>query len=92
MGIVAATTKDSEYHGIMLLNYLPACNHCNRMSKPDQLKKCSRCKSATYCSKECQAADWDSHHKTICKKGSGAVDSYDGSVKLYSTPPDQPIV
>lgn len=31
------------------------------------LKRCSRCKIATYCSVECQTADWN-HHKSSCVK------------------------
>eukprot|EP01116_Phalansterium_solitarium_P013230 TRINITY_DN3045_c0_g1_i1.p1 TRINITY_DN3045_c0_g1~~TRINITY_DN3045_c0_g1_i1.p1 ORF type:complete len:354 (+),score=20.36 TRINITY_DN3045_c0_g1_i1:644-1705(+) len=31
------------------------------------MKKCSRCETASYCSKECQAADWP-RHKLACKK------------------------
>ena len=34
-------------------------------SKPTQL--CARCRSSSYCSKECQAADWLCH-KLLCKK------------------------
>ncbi|KAJ7086799.1 hypothetical protein B0H15DRAFT_950311 [Mycena belliarum] len=37
-------------------------NHTN-------LKECARCKTAMYCSKECQKADW-AHHKPMCKLGS----------------------
>jgi hypothetical protein len=29
-------------------------------------KKCSGCKSTFYCTKQCQKADWNFHHKTIC--------------------------
>ena len=41
------------------------CKHC----KIEKLKmqKCSVCKSARYCSVECQRADWPSHKK-CCKK------------------------
>ena len=66
---VVAVLKNASGCGIQLLNVLPACNHCKRLSsKPDQLKKCSRCASALYCSKECQIADWNPHHKAICNK------------------------
>ena len=64
---VVAVMKNASGCGIQLLNVLPACNHCKRLNgKSDQLKKCSRCRSALYCSKECQIADWSPHHKAIC--------------------------
>lgn len=30
--------------------------------------QCSRCKKATYCSRDCQAADWKNRHKILCKQ------------------------
>lgn len=39
----------------------PKCHTC---SKPASMK-CSRCKTARYCSKECQQTDWQAH-KPVC--------------------------
>ena len=70
LGIVAAIENNSS-KTIVQINFLPACNHCKRLTaKFDQLKKCSRCKSVLYCSKECQIADWSPHHKAICRPSS----------------------
>ena len=33
---------------------------------PSEFKRCSKCKEATYCGRECQVADWKMH-KTRCK-------------------------
>jgi hypothetical protein len=33
------------------------CSYCDSEGLTLELKKCSRCKSAQYCSKECQVAD-----------------------------------
>jgi hypothetical protein len=44
---------------------IPTCNTCNKID--EKLKKCTRCKTMFYCSKECQVKDWKKHKK-ICKK------------------------
>jgi hypothetical protein len=40
------------------------CCFCRKMGGISM--KCSRCKSASYCSKECQKGDWK-QHKAVCK-------------------------
>eukprot|EP00579_Thalassiosira_antarctica_P012493 CAMPEP_0201922726 /NCGR_PEP_ID=MMETSP0903-20130614/10681_1 /ASSEMBLY_ACC=CAM_ASM_000552 /TAXON_ID=420261 /ORGANISM="Thalassiosira antarctica, Strain CCMP982" /LENGTH=554 /DNA_ID=CAMNT_0048459913 /DNA_START=59 /DNA_END=1719 /DNA_ORIENTATION=- len=46
------------------------CRYCNKMEQSlefqQSLRKCSRCKSTFYCSRECQAVDWKSH-KPNCR-------------------------
>ncbi|KAI0142231.1 hypothetical protein GGR57DRAFT_486192 [Xylariaceae sp. FL1272] len=39
------------------------CRNCNAMrgKNTEKLMKCSRCKEASYCSPECQKADWKKH-------------------------------
>ncbi len=46
-----------------------ACAHCNRTN---ELRTCSACKQVSYCSTECQKADWRSGHKAACKKAQEA--------------------
>lgn len=52
-----------------LKNGYKSCRKCNKMEHDVEfqkgLMKCSRCKSAFYCSRECQVADWK-RHKKIC--------------------------
>ena len=48
-----------------------ACAACGGTS--DTLKKCSGCKSISYCSKSCQQSDW-SKHKTSCQSPSPQSD------------------
>ena len=36
--------------------------------KTGAMKRCSQCKCAYYCSRECQAAAWKSGHKATCKQ------------------------
>ncbi|KAH7907789.1 hypothetical protein BJ138DRAFT_1116390 [Hygrophoropsis aurantiaca] len=45
------------------------CDCCTKKSKAADgaLKKCSRCKQASYCGKECQERDWRESHKSTCK-------------------------
>lgn len=42
----------------------PACSACG---EPDPDKKCSKCKSVTYCNQECQRLHWATH-KLHCKE------------------------
>ena len=41
------------------------CWNCSKSSDDKQLKRCGRCKSVSYCSVECQRADWPGH-KSSC--------------------------
>ena len=42
---------------------------CYRAETHDnsQFSRCSKCKLAVYCSRECQAHDWKARHKKVCK-------------------------
>lgn len=42
------------------------CHQCGTVT--DNPKRCSNCRSAFYCSKECQAMAWKSGHKIECKE------------------------
>jgi hypothetical protein len=61
---------------------LPACHNPGcplppAMADTCQLKRCSGCSSACYCSSKCQKAHWRSRHKAMCPAlaaaGSGAA-------------------
>lgn len=43
------------------------CDTCGQKFPYTKMKKCSRCRKATYCSVDCQKADWE-NHRTSCKK------------------------
>ena len=47
--------------------FIRCCAHCEKTSQ--DLKRCSRCRKANYCSLECQRNDWK-HHKGICTSAS----------------------
>jgi hypothetical protein len=44
------------------------CSYCSSQGLKLELKKCSQCKIAHYCSKRCQAADWRAGHKKECER------------------------
>ena len=46
-----------------------SCDTCKKRSSYTKMKKCSRCRNATYCSVECQKKDWH-RHKLTCQKPS----------------------
>ena len=41
-----------------------SCWHCGKNG--DGLKKCTRCKVALYCGRNCQRQDWRAIHKQVC--------------------------
>ena len=42
------------------------CANCKAISNKEYFKKCAKCRSAAYCSKDCQIKHWPVH-KTVCK-------------------------
>jgi MYND finger len=42
----------------------PQCTYCLKLT--DSIKRCGKCGHASYCSRECQVADWKKH-KGVCK-------------------------
>lgn len=47
-----------------------SCHHCRKTGTPAQFSRCSKCKAAFYCGRECQVAAWPSH-KASCRMLSG---------------------
>ncbi|KAJ4065681.1 hypothetical protein NW756_005884 [Fusarium oxysporum] len=46
---------------------MAACTTCNKEEPAVQLRRCAKCSTTPYCSRECQKADWKAHKK-ICGK------------------------
>jgi hypothetical protein len=42
------------------------CDTCHKPFPYTKMKKCSRCRNATYCSVDCQKVDWDKH-RFLCQ-------------------------
>ncbi|POR38376.1 Uncharacterized protein TPAR_01418 [Tolypocladium paradoxum] len=53
----------------------PSCKNCNKGAPEVTLKRCAKCSttSYSYCSRDCQKADWKSHKK-VCGKPSGSAE------------------
>ena len=60
------------------------CSSCEKGESLVQLKNCSGCKAAKYCSKDCQAKDWMKRHKTHCKEIQRLNSVIDGSERVIS--------
>ena len=46
-----------------------SCTFCKELTNPENLLKCSRCRKAFYCNKQCQKNHWN-EHKLNCKDAS----------------------
>jgi hypothetical protein len=68
MGDISAAHQLAQEHDTRLRNPT-ACMTCGKQEREgDPVHQlCSRCKSAVYCSRECQKEDWK-NHKGRCKK------------------------
>ncbi|KAL7496857.1 hypothetical protein ACHAWT_005050 [Skeletonema menzelii] len=62
---------------------------CNQCGNPNDLKACSRCHSALYCSRDCQALHWKAGHKKKCKKEMVAYEKYQGELKRNKADPNR---
>ena len=63
--VVYPLYPDSAIAALELKNIVN-CSHCKCLLEPHNLKKCSKCKTAPYCSRQCQTSHW-SEHKLQCK-------------------------
>jgi len=80
--LVVDEAGDSRSRGNNIANYLSAqipcscldqskqralCNFCKKTERSNLLQQCSACFGVSYCSKECQRADWKNHRK-VCRR------------------------
>jgi len=50
------------------------CRGCDRVVPKGTLKRCTQCKVACYCSRDCQRGSWERGHKKKCKQIKKSVD------------------
>ena len=67
---ISCSCLDEKYEEVKHITkmgscYNPKCSIPGRRVERSKIKDCSRCRCATYCSRECQVADW-SRHKPAC--------------------------
>lgn len=58
-------------------NKFKDCDGCGNLFRSFQLKACSNCKNASYCSPDCQKIDWRQSHKKGCHRIGLPVDTTD---------------
>lgn len=64
-----SNTKLEKFHVIVKNNeFSKSKRRCGICNKPSCKQKCGRCKKVYYCSKFHQKLDWESVHKSMCKK------------------------
>ncbi|RDA82768.1 hypothetical protein CP532_0403 [Ophiocordyceps camponoti-leonardi (nom. inval.)] len=60
----------------------PQCKICQKSPPEITLKQCGKCRSTSYCSTECQKADWKDHKRTCGKSSSNTSPSSAASTTL----------
>ena len=60
--------KDNDNDDNDVNKFKYQCYYCNKYKIKKELKKCSACYDARYCSIACQTRDWTTKHKKICKQ------------------------
>ncbi|KAL7956132.1 hypothetical protein V8C34DRAFT_306854 [Trichoderma compactum] len=70
------------------------CNVCRKGPPEVSLKRCAKCSTTPYCSRECQKADWKVHKKICGENHANASSNASNSTSTRLSPPkglDQPI-
>ncbi|KAI6156293.1 hypothetical protein EDD17DRAFT_1489556 [Pisolithus thermaeus] len=71
-----------------------SCSKCFREGSPQQLMRCSRCKTSVYCSSICQSTDWPTH-KSRCSptaQPTASASSMSLRPSLRRAPPSHAVV
>ena len=76
---VSCSCLDEKYEEVKSITKMGICynTHCKMPTvERSKAKCCSRCRCATYCSRECQEADW-SRHKPICDTNVSMINKFE---------------
>lgn len=70
-------------------NTIPKCAACNKTDSESavRLKHCAKCQTTSYCSRDCQKADWKNHKKVCASnaaRSANATASYSSSASASS--------
>ena len=57
--------------------YNPECKIPHRKVERSITKYCSRCRCVTYCSRECQVADWSRHKQSSCDTNAAIIAQFE---------------
>jgi hypothetical protein len=67
-----ADERDAPAVNLSHLTLLQRCDYTDCCKPLQTLLQCAKCKSASYCSKDCQTKAWKAGHKRECAPGRGA--------------------
>ena len=78
---IPCSCLDEQYDKVksitkMAFCWNPKCKIAGRKVERSKTKYCSRCRGATYCSRECQETDW-SRHKSHCDYDAAAITKFE---------------
>lgn len=64
-----------------------ACTSCKKSPPEVALKRCAKCSTTPYCSKDCQNADWKAHKKICGKQADVTTSISEGPATAHLSPP-----
>ena len=87
---IPCSCLDEKYEGVKHITKLGFCWNpkcAGRRVERSKLKDCSRCRNATYCSRECQVADW-LRHKSECDAAAEVIAKFDAFISIFEEDKD----
>ena len=87
---IPCSCLDEKYQEVKKITKLghclnPQCSISDNRVERSKTKYCSRCRCATYCSRECQEANW-SRHKSDCDKFAPMISKFEAKQQNMQAP------